>query len=114
MPILLTTTIDVRYQRNRKEPPVSQPTQPSGENASRSENIREVVNQCIAQRAAGETVTDESLIAAHPELMPELAEALKNLRLVQQAQLQAEFVNVAHFVLLRIMFDIQQVDILLY
>ena len=45
------------------------------------------------RRAAGEAVTDESLIQAHPELMPELADALRNLRMVECAEQDAKSVR---------------------
>ena len=41
-------------------------------------------------RATGEAITDEALVAAPPELMPELGEALPDLRFVQQTQHAAE------------------------
>ena len=44
------------------------------EAARRSESLREIINDLIAKRATGETVTDESLIERHPDLMPELME----------------------------------------
>ena len=45
-------------------------------NAERQVRIRHVVDGCIDRRTAGDEVTDESLIAAHPDLMPELAKEL--------------------------------------
>ena len=47
-----------------------------------------VVDDCIRRRAEGETVTDESLIGAHPDLMPELAAQLRGLRVIENAQRQ--------------------------
>jgi hypothetical protein len=46
----------------------------AAENAKRSESLRGIINDLIVRRAGGETISDESLIAAHPGLMPELAE----------------------------------------
>ncbi|MGB2823574.1 MAG: serine/threonine-protein kinase, partial [Phycisphaerae bacterium] len=51
----------------------------------RSGRIREVVEDCLRRRAAGETVPDQSVIDAHPDLMPALAEELRRLRLVEAA-----------------------------
>jgi tRNA A-37 threonylcarbamoyl transferase component Bud32 len=44
----------------------------------------------MTRRAAGEAVSDESLIAAHPELMPELGEELRKLRLIAGARERAD------------------------
>ena len=52
------------------------------------DRVHRIVNDCRRRRAAGEGVTDDSIIAAHPELMPELGEALHGLRLVEAAQRQ--------------------------
>jgi WD40 repeat protein len=41
----------------------------------------------------GESIPDESLVAAHPELMPELAEQLRHVRLFRAACRQVEHVN---------------------
>ena len=59
------------------------------DNQLKADRIREVVNTCIARRAAGEHVADQSLLEAHADLQPELAEALRNLRMVEQAERQA-------------------------
>ncbi len=56
----------------------------------RSEQIRRVVADCLRRRSAGEEVSDESLIEAHPELMPELAAELRKLRAVAGARAQIE------------------------
>ena len=61
---------------------------PPTPNRNRVQTIRQVVNDCIERRAAGEAISDESLVAAHPELMPELADALRNLRMIEQAERQ--------------------------
>ena len=47
-----------------------------------------VIDDCIRRRADGETVSDESLIGAHPDLMPELAEQLRRLRVIERVQRQ--------------------------
>ena len=64
----------------------------AAETARRSESLREIINDLIVRRAAGETVTDESLIEQHPELMPELADELRNLRIVECAEQDAQSV----------------------
>ena len=40
-------------------------------------------------RAQGEKITDESLIEAHPDLMPELAEELRFVHLIASAKSEA-------------------------
>lgn len=65
----------------------------AAENAKRSECLREIINDLIVRRAAGETVTDESVIEQHPELMPELAAELRNLRIVECAEQDAQSVR---------------------
>jgi serine/threonine protein kinase len=52
--------------------------------------VRAVLEDCLTRRAAGEAVSDESLIAAHPELMPELADELRKLRLIAGARERAD------------------------
>ncbi len=44
--------------------------------------IQLLLEDCLRRRAAGEAVSDTSLMAAHPEAMPELGEALRKLRLI--------------------------------
>ncbi|MCA9211435.1 MAG: protein kinase [Planctomycetales bacterium] len=56
----------------------------------RLEQIRRIVKDCLMARAAGKDVADKSLIQSHPDLMPELAEELKNLRMIEQADRQAK------------------------
>ena len=63
------------------------------EKARRNESVRGIINDLIVRRAAGETISDESLIAAHPGLMPELAERLRNLRMVECAEQDAKAVS---------------------
>jgi len=57
--------------------------------ASRTVLLRQVVDDCLRRRSSGEWVTDENLIAAHPELMPELRQELRKLALVERARRQA-------------------------
>ena len=58
--------------------------------ASRDQAIRDLVEQCRRRRGRGEPITDESLIKRHPELMPELAEALEHLRLLESVRGRAQ------------------------
>ena len=51
----------------------------------RSERIRQVVADCLRRRAAGDAVSDQSLIDAHADLMPELAVELRKLRFIGAA-----------------------------
>ncbi len=52
---------------------------------ARRQRIRRVTADCIRRRHAGEALTDEQVVSEHPGLMPELAEELRRLALVQQA-----------------------------
>jgi WD40 repeat protein len=56
----------------------------------RAKRVGQLVNECLQRRARGEEVSDQSLIDAHPELMPELAQQLRNLQMIQEAQRQAD------------------------
>ena len=58
--------------------------------ADRADRIQRIIENCIDGQAAVEQVSHEALLAAHPELQPELGEALRDLRFVQQAQLAAD------------------------
>ena len=55
---------------------------------SRSDRIRHVVNQCLHRVGRGELLSDRAIIAQHPELMPELAEALRKMRMVIDADVE--------------------------
>ena len=61
-----------------------QPTPASSSSDPRREDRRQRIRELLAGlergRASGEAVSEQSLIAAHPELMPELAEELDKLR----------------------------------
>ncbi len=54
--------------------------------AARNAQLQAVIDDCRCRRLAGDVVSDEMLIAAHPELMPELAEELRKLRLIATAR----------------------------
>ena len=56
----------------------------------RSERVRQVVQDCLQRRAAGESLSDESIIDAHPDLMPGLGEELRKLQLIAAAWQEAE------------------------
>ena len=56
--------------------------------ATKGDRIHDLIHDCMRRRAAGETVTDHSLIDAHPELMPELADQLDGLRVIAEARRQ--------------------------
>lgn len=56
----------------------------------RAGQIRGVIEGVLARRSRGETISDESLCQLHPGLLPELAEELRKLRLIQRAREQAE------------------------
>jgi ribosomal protein S27E len=57
--------------------------------AARMKFVRAVLDNCRLRRAAGEIVTDESIMVAHPELMPELGEELRKLRVIAAARERA-------------------------
>ncbi len=56
----------------------------------RSQQIQRVMADCLAQRGAGKTLTDESVIEAHADLLPELAEELHKLRVIAAARQKVE------------------------
>ena len=47
-----------------------------------SERIQNVVNDCLRRRKKGEDLAENSIIAAHPDLMPQLGEELRKIRRV--------------------------------
>ena len=56
----------------------------------RSERLHQIIHDYIVRRAAGEAVSDQALLDAHPDLEPELAETLRGLRLVDSAFRQVD------------------------
>jgi serine/threonine protein kinase len=52
--------------------------------------LAQVVADVCARRTGGEIVTDTDVIAAHPQLMPQLAEELKDLLMLEQAYRAAQ------------------------
>lgn len=60
------------------------------ESQSRNARLQQIVDECIERRATGNAVPDVELITAHPDLMPELGEELKNLAIFEKAQRRAD------------------------
>src|SRR5262249_53698779 len=58
--------------------------------SSRAEQALALAQQCALRRASGESISDQSILAAHPQLMPELAEELARLKLIAQARQNAK------------------------
>ena len=56
----------------------------------RTERLRQVMDDCLRRKAQGESVSEESLIDTHPHLMPELAEELRKLQLIEAGRRRAE------------------------
>jgi tetratricopeptide (TPR) repeat protein len=54
--------------------------------SERDLRVQQVVDDCICRRVAGEVLTDEQIVNAHSDLMPELGKALRQLALVEQAE----------------------------
>ncbi|HEY3246483.1 MAG TPA: protein kinase, partial [Phycisphaerae bacterium] len=55
----------------------------------RRTRVQQLVREVVARRSAGERCSDEDLIAAHGELMPELAQALRDLAMIEEARRHA-------------------------
>ncbi len=55
----------------------------------RSGLVRRVVEDCLQRRSSGERLPDESVIAYHQELMPELGAELRKLALLEHARQRA-------------------------
>ena len=56
------------------------------DSTARQTRIRQIVSQYAARSSTDATVCPDDFIQQHPELMPELGEALTNHRLVAQAR----------------------------
>jgi WD40 repeat protein len=52
--------------------------------------VQAIVDDCLARRMAGEVITDDSIVADNPDLLPELEAALRHVQLVQAACRAAE------------------------
>ena len=57
---------------------------------ARAKRVSEVIEECLVQRSRGESISDESLIAANRDLMPELRDVLGKVRVIAKARRQAE------------------------
>jgi tetratricopeptide (TPR) repeat protein/ribosomal protein S27E len=56
----------------------------------RKRQIEQIIDDLLRRQAAGEEVADDDLVAAHPQLMPELGEELRRVRLIQAAREKAD------------------------
>ena len=67
-------------------------TEPDSPNPSddRAAQIREVIDRCREQLAAGEDLDESAVTAEHPDLMPELGAELHKLLMIEKAKRQAE------------------------
>jgi len=54
--------------------------------AEKSRRVRGVVDDFLKRRAVGETVSQQDLLDSHPELLPELADELRKLALIDEAR----------------------------
>jgi len=54
--------------------------------SDRTARIQALVEECLRTQAAGEVVSDQTVIDSHPALMPELGQELKKLRLIGAAR----------------------------
>jgi hypothetical protein len=63
------------------------------QNSDRTRRIQRIVDECIARQVSGQIVSYETLIATHPDLMPELGEALHKLALIDRASRKAREAN---------------------
>ncbi len=52
---------------------------------ARPERIREIVDSCLSRWAAGESFSEAMIVQSHPDLMPELGEELRKIRLITAA-----------------------------
>ena len=57
---------------------------------SRADRIQQIANDFLHRRASGEEISDESIIAAHPDLMPELSKWLRAASLLQTGKWREE------------------------
>jgi hypothetical protein len=63
------------------------------ENSERAQRIQRIVDECIARQVSGQAISYQKLIAEHPDLMPELGEALHKLELIDRARQRAREAN---------------------
>ncbi|MBU0637758.1 MAG: serine/threonine-protein kinase [Planctomycetes bacterium] len=57
---------------------------------SRASRVGQVVEDCLSRRAVGERISDDEVLATHPELLPELAHELRKLALIERARERVE------------------------
>ena len=63
---------------------------PNHDQTDRLARVHQVVEDCLNRRDAGELVADDQVLAAHPDLLPELASELRGAAAVRRARRQAE------------------------
>ncbi len=78
--------LDVDMSNRLTKTSISQSRRP-GSGAAR--RIREILDDCIQRRAAGESISDAQLISANPDLMPTLGDELELLRVLDRAASRA-------------------------
>lgn len=71
------TRIDVSQDR---------PTEPDATQAGKASKINRLVEDCLRRRIAGETLPDDSILSANPDLLPELEVELRKLAVIQEAE----------------------------
>lgn len=75
---------------------MAQPHHSNTDDEARLNRIEEIANDCLVRRAAGEVISDDSIIAAHPDLMPELGEWFHCMKVISDVvQLDARGDSVA-------------------
>ena len=63
---------------------------PRSQEDERFQQIRQVVDDCLVQRATGQPLSDADLTARHPELMPQLGHELERARLIACARARVD------------------------
>lgn len=58
--------------------------------ADRSERARQVIDEYLRRRAAGETADSDKTVSAHPDLTPELENEFRKLQLIERARVRAD------------------------
>ncbi|MHC4064235.1 MAG: serine/threonine-protein kinase [Planctomycetota bacterium] len=62
---------------------------PESDKAERATRSRKVVDGCLGRHGGDESLDYEQVVAAHPDLMPELGEELRKLQVIEQARQSA-------------------------
>jgi len=66
------------------------PTEPpTADDEDRLARVHRLIDECIERRSGGGDVSHDDLVAAHPDLMPELAEELRHLAVIERARRRA-------------------------